>query len=105
MNLFQCYFGDKSTAKELRYTLVTYYDGNHLMKITRLIGLETRFETFQLRKDETVDKMYSKLTAMRREFIELGEPLSNNKIVGKMLRVMFRRPRWESLGNALETVQ
>ena len=42
---------------------------------------------------------------IQNEFSDLGEPLSNNKIVGKLLRAMMRRPRWEALVSALEALQ
>ena len=41
---------------------------------------------------------------MQNEFVELGEPISNNKVVGKILRVMLRRSRWESMISALEVL-
>jgi hypothetical protein len=39
------------------------------------------------------------------EFDEVGESLSNSKIVDKIFRVMMRRPRWESMISTLEAMQ
>jgi hypothetical protein len=38
-------------------------------------------------------------------FSDLGEALMNNKVIGKILRVMLRRSRWEALVSALEAMQ
>jgi hypothetical protein len=39
------------------------------------------------------------------EFDEVGESLSNSKIVGKIFRAMMRRPRCESMISTLEAMQ
>ena len=49
--------------------------------------------------------MYSRLMGIQNEFDNYGEPLSNNKIVGKLLRAMMKRPRWEALVSTLEAMQ
>jgi hypothetical protein len=49
--------------------------------------------------------MYSRLMHILNEFDEVGESLSNSKIIGKIYRTMMRRPRWESTINILEAMQ
>jgi hypothetical protein len=49
--------------------------------------------------------MYSKLMHILNEFDEVGESLSNSKIIGKIFRAMMRRPRWESMISTLEAMQ
>jgi hypothetical protein len=49
--------------------------------------------------------MYSRLMHILNEFDEVGESLSNSKIVGKIFRAMMRKPRWESMISTLEAMQ
>jgi hypothetical protein len=49
--------------------------------------------------------MYSRLMHILKEFDEVGESLSNSKIVGKIFRAMMRRSRWENIINTLEAMQ
>ena len=71
--------------------LVHKYEGNDQIKQTKLTGLEPKFETFSVENSESVEDIYNRLLQIQNEFIELGQPLSNNKIVGKLLRVMLRK--------------
>jgi hypothetical protein len=49
--------------------------------------------------------MYSRSMHILNEFDEIGESLSNSKIVGNIFRAMMRRPRWESMISTLEAMQ
>jgi hypothetical protein len=49
--------------------------------------------------------MYTRLMLIQNKFIELGELLSNNKFIGKLLCVLLRRPRWEDYVSSLKTIQ
>jgi hypothetical protein len=49
--------------------------------------------------------MYNRLIHIQNKFSELGEILSNEKIIGKILCVMLRKPRWERYDSALEAMQ
>jgi hypothetical protein len=49
--------------------------------------------------------MYSRLMHILNEFDEVGEFLSNSKIVGKIFRAIMRRPIWESMISTLEAMQ
>jgi hypothetical protein len=74
------------------------------MKRTKLMGLESEFENFCIQEGESVENMYSRLMHILNEFDEIGESLSNSKIVGKIFRAMMRRPRWESMISTLEAM-
>jgi hypothetical protein len=39
------------------------------------------------------------------EFDEVGESLSNSKIIGKIFRAMKRIPRWKNMISTLEAMQ
>jgi gag-polypeptide of LTR copia-type len=75
------------------------------MKRTKLMGLESEFENFCIQKGESIENMYSTLMHILNEFNEVGEFLSNSKIVGKIFRAMMRRLRWESMISTLEAIQ
>jgi uncharacterized protein YjgD (DUF1641 family) len=75
------------------------------MKITKLMGLESEFQKFCIQDGESIENMYSRLMHILNEFDEVGESLSNSKIVGKIFRVMMRKPRWESMISNLEAMQ
>lgn len=98
-------FGDTTSAKDMWNALINRYEGNTQIKRTKITGLETKLETFKVEDGESIEDMYNRLMLIQNEFIELGEPLSNDKIVGKLLRVMLRKPRWEGLVSALEAIQ
>jgi hypothetical protein len=53
---------------------------------------------------ESIEEMYNRLLSIKNEFSDLGEPLINNKVVGKILRVMLRRLIWEAFISALEAM-
>jgi gag-polypeptide of LTR copia-type len=92
-------------AHDMLDALVQRYKGNAQIKRSKIIGLETQFENFRIEENEIIENMYSRLALLINEFIDMGEPLSNNKIVGKIIRAMLRRLRWEGFVSALETIQ
>ena len=97
-------FKNSFTAKEMWDALIERYEGNTQIKRTKINGLETRCENFRVDDKESVEDIYTRLMIIQNEFSDLGEPLSNNKIVGKLLRAMMGRPRWEALISALEAL-
>ena len=98
-------FNNSLTAKEMWDALLERYEGNTKIKRTKINGLETRFENFRVDDKESIEDIYTRLMIIQNEFSDLEELLSNNKIVGKLLRAMMRRPRWEALVSALEALQ
>jgi hypothetical protein len=69
------------------------------------MGQESKFENFYIQEGESIENMYSRLMHILNEFDEVGESLSNFKIVGKIFRAMMRIPRWESMISTLEVMQ
>jgi gag-polypeptide of LTR copia-type len=69
------------------------------------MGLESEFENFCIQEGESIENMYSRLIHILNEFDEVGESLSNSKIVGKIFRAMMRRQRWDSMISTLEAMQ
>jgi uncharacterized protein YjgD (DUF1641 family) len=69
------------------------------------MGLESEFEIFFIQEGESIENIYSRLMHILKEFDEVGESLSNSKIIGKIFRAMMRRPRWENIINTLEAMQ
>jgi gag-polypeptide of LTR copia-type len=96
-------FGNTEIASEMWETLLNRFEGNTQMKRTKLMGLESEFENFCIQEGES--NMYSRLMHILNEFDEVGESLSNSKIVGKIFRAMMRRPRWKSMISTLEAMQ
>jgi gag-polypeptide of LTR copia-type len=98
-------FGTTEIASEMWETLLNRFEGNSQMKRTKLMGLESEFENFCIQEGESIENMYSRLIHILNEFDEIEESLSNSKIVGKIFRVMMRRPRRESMISTLEAMQ
>jgi gag-polypeptide of LTR copia-type len=86
-------------------TLLNRFKGNTQMKKIKLMGLESEFEKFCIQERESIENMYSRLMHILNEFDEVGESLSNSKIVSKIFRAMMRKPRWKSMISTLEAMQ
>jgi hypothetical protein len=69
------------------------------------MSLEIKFENFKMKDNEIIEKMYNRLMLIQNEFLDLGESLKNKKVIEKILRVMLRMLRWETLVSMLEVVQ
>jgi gag-polypeptide of LTR copia-type len=69
------------------------------------MGLEIKFKNFKMEYHESIEEMYKRLLYIQNEYSDLGESLTNNKVIGKILRMMLRRPMWEALVSALEVMQ
>jgi gag-polypeptide of LTR copia-type len=98
-------FSTTKIASEMWETLLNRFESNSQMKKTKLMGLKFKFENFCIQEGESIENMYSRLMHILNEFDEVGESLSNSKIVGKIFRAMMRRPRWESMISTLEAMQ
>jgi gag-polypeptide of LTR copia-type len=98
-------FGNMTSARDMWLALLNRFKGNTQIKRTKIMDLETKFENFKMEDHESIEEMYNRLLSIQNKFSDLGEPLINNKVVGKILRVMLRRPRWEALVSALEAMQ
>jgi gag-polypeptide of LTR copia-type len=98
-------FGTTEITSEMWKILLNRFEGNSQMKRTNLIGLESEFENFCVQKGESIENIYSILIHILNKFDEVGESLSNSKIICKIFRAMMRRPRWESMISTLEVIQ
>jgi hypothetical protein len=96
-------FGTTEITCELWETLLNRFEGNSQMKRTKLMGLEFEFKNFCI-QGESIENMYSSLIHILNKFDEVGEFLSNFKIVGKIFKAMLRRPRWKRMINTLESI-
>jgi gag-polypeptide of LTR copia-type len=86
-------FGTIEIASKMCETLLNRFEGSSQMKRTKLMGFESEFENFYIQERESIENMYSKLIYILNEFDEVGESLSNSKIIGKIFRAMMRRSR------------
>jgi gag-polypeptide of LTR copia-type len=98
-------FGTTEITSEMWETLLNRFEGNSQMKRTKLMGLESKFEIFCIQEGESIENMYSRLMHILNEFDEVGEFLSNSKIVGKIFRAIMRRSTWENMISNLEAMQ
>jgi gag-polypeptide of LTR copia-type len=85
--------------------LLNRFESNTQIKRIKIIGLKIKFENFKIEDHESIEKIYNKLLYIQNEFSDLDEPLTNNKVIGTMLRVMLRKSRWEAFVSALEAMQ
>jgi hypothetical protein len=69
------------------------------------MGLESEFKIFCIQEGESIENMYSRLMHILNEFDEVGESLSNSKMVDKIFRAMMRRLRWKNMISTLEAMQ
>jgi gag-polypeptide of LTR copia-type len=98
-------FGNMTSVRDMWLALLNRFEDNTQIKRTKIMGLETKFENFKMEDHESIEETYNRLLSIQNEFSDLGEPLINNKVVGKILRVILRRPRWEALVSVLEAIQ
>jgi gag-polypeptide of LTR copia-type len=98
-------FGTTKIYSEMWEALLNKFEGNTQMKKTKLMSLEFEFENFCIQEGESIENMYSRLMYILNVFDEIGEFLSNSKIVGKIFRTMMRKSRCESMINTLEAMQ
>jgi gag-polypeptide of LTR copia-type len=92
------------TVNEMWNTLLTRYEGNIQIKRTKLTGIQIKFENFRIDDGETLEDIYTRFIHIENKFIELGEPLYNDMIVEKLLRVLLRKSRCEGYASSLEVM-
>jgi gag-polypeptide of LTR copia-type len=68
-------------TNEMWNFMFTSYERNSQIKMTKNTGLETKFENFRLEEDEIIENMYNRLIHIQNKFSELGETLSNGKVI------------------------
>ena len=79
------------TAKEAWTILQTTYEGTKAVKDSKLQSFTTSFEKIKMEEDELFDEFYVKLKDMVNSAFNLGETISEPKIVRKALRSLLER--------------
>ena len=78
-------------AKEAWTILQTTYEGTKVVKDSKLQRLTTSFKEIKMEEDESFDEFYVKLKDIVNSAFNLGETISEPKIVRKVLRSLSKR--------------
>jgi hypothetical protein len=81
------------SAQEAWQILETTYEGTKLVKSTKLQMLISRFEEIKMLEEETFGVFYSKMSDLRNSMVSLGKPISDVKLIRKILRSLPERFR------------
>jgi hypothetical protein len=80
-------------AKEAWQILETTYEGTKLVKSTKLQMLISKFEEIKMLEEVTFGEFYSKMSDLRNSMVSLGKPVSDVKLIRKILRSLPERFR------------
>ena len=89
-----------SEAKEAWETLKVTYEGTSQVRMAKLQQLTTKWENAKMKEEEDIATYGATITDMANEAFSLGEPMSNEKQVRKVLRTLPKR--FESKVTAIE---
>ena len=89
-----------SVAKEAWETLQTTYEGTSQVRMSKLQQLTARWESAKMKEDEDIATYGARITDMANEAFALGEPMTHEKQVRKVLRTLPQR--FESKVTAIE---
>ncbi|GAU40405.1 hypothetical protein TSUD_136520 [Trifolium subterraneum] len=78
-------------AKDAWEILKTTQEGTAKVKISRLQNLTRKFENLRMKEDESVHNFYMNVMDFANSFEDLGEKLSDEKIVRKILRSLTKK--------------
>ena len=78
-------------AKETWTILQTTYEGTKAVKDSKFQRLTTSFEEIKMEEDDSFDEFYVKLKDIVNSAFNLGETISEPKIVRKVLRYLPER--------------
>jgi len=73
--------------------LETAYEGTKLVKSAKLQMLISKFEEIKMLEDETFGEFYSKMSDLRNSMLSLGKPISDVKLIRKIIRSLPERFR------------
>jgi len=90
-------------AKDAWEILRTAYEGTSKVKSSRIQLLTTKFEGLKMQEDETIQDYYMNVLDIANSFNSLGEKLSDEKLVRKILRSLPKR--FDLLVTAIEEAQ
>jgi hypothetical protein len=74
------------SGQEAWQILETTYEGTKLVKFAKLQMLISRFEEIKMLEEETFGEFYSKMNDLRNSMVSLWKPLSDVKLIQKILR-------------------
>lgn len=80
-----------STAKVAWDTLQTIHEGTDTVKHTKLQNLTIAFETLRMKDTKTFDEFYPKLSNSVNSSFNLEGPISEVRVVNKILRSLLAR--------------
>ena len=78
-------------AKDVWDTLKTTHEGTSKVKMSRLQMLTTKFENLKMKEDETIHKFHMNVLEIANASGALGEKMSEEKLVRKILRSLPKR--------------
>jgi len=81
------------SAKEAWQILETTYEGTKLVKSAKLQMLILKFEEIKMLEEETFGEFYSKISDLKNSMVSLGKPISDVKLIRKILRSLLERFR------------
>jgi hypothetical protein len=81
------------SAKAAWHILETTYEGTKLVKSVKLQMLISKFEEIKMLEEETFGEFYSKINDLRNSMVSLGKPISDVKLIRKILRSLPERFR------------
>jgi hypothetical protein len=81
------------SAQEVWQILETTYEGTKLVKSAKLQMLISRFEEIKMLEEETFGEFYSKMSDLRNFMGSHGKPVSDVKLIRKILRSLPQRFR------------
>jgi len=79
------------SAQEAWQIFETTYEGTKLVKSAKLQMLILKFEEIKMLEDETFGEFYSKISDLRNSMVSLGKPISDVKLIQKILRSLPER--------------
>jgi uncharacterized protein YjaG (DUF416 family) len=74
------------SAKAAWQILETTYEGTKLVKSAKIQMLISKFEEIKMLEEETFGEFYFKISDLRNSMVSLGKPISDVKLIRKILR-------------------
>ena len=89
-----------TSAKKARDILQVTHEGTNVVEVSKLQMLKSRFETIRMDDHETFGEFHAKLMDIKNSSFNLCKPISNSKVVRKILR--SRPERFRAKVTAIE---
>ncbi|XP_073151933.1 uncharacterized protein [Henckelia pumila] len=85
MNMFNL-IGTCNCARDVWEKLQTHCEGSTSVKKTRMCLITSKFEKMKIEETETIMEYNGRLKSLENEASVLGDPISNERLVSKVLR-------------------